>query len=292
MTANRPAPALLTAALAAIAAAPAVPAGAALIARDSFSVDGVANNGDYNVGDLNGQNSTVGIAGFAGNWGQAGTASTGDGDADLGQLSGSLVAGPTFSGLIRTDGSNADRSLFHTVAGVPASGRYFFSFLFDSTSLSNIASLGLTPQGLRNPQPVQGVRVGVNGAAGDIVLIVDSARTVLVDDYSVNTTYFALVEVTNDAAGPDTITASIYSSTAADLSAPLGSATTTGEVTGELTNLALSKQFANSAGGVVVRFDEFRFGTELGDVAVVPEPSSVGLLGLGGLLLAARRRRA
>lgn len=42
----------------------------------------------------------------------------------------------------------------------------------------------------------------------------------------------------------------------------------------------------------VATIDEIRFGTSLTDVGVVPEPGSLALLGLGGLLIGTRRRRA
>ena len=37
-------------------------------------------------------------------------------------------------------------------------------------------------------------------------------------------------------------------------------------------------------------FDEIRFGLTVGDVGLIPEPSSLALLGLGGLMIARRRR--
>ena len=285
MTLTRTTPALLIAALAGTASA-------APIASDSFSVDGDPMTGDYNAGNLQFQNPSVGSTGFTGPWGFDGGGSTGDLDADTGGLTASLVAGSTLPGLIRTDGSGtSDRNLFREIASVPSSSQYFYSFLLNSGAGTD-AAFGLTPEGARDPEPSEGVRVGVDSAGGDdIVLIVDSTQVNVLDDYAAGTTYFVLVDIMNDAAGTDTITASVFSDTTTDLDTPLGTQTLTGEISGELGFLNASRQSTNF-GAAFTRFDEFRFGTELSDVSVIPEPASAGLLGLGGLLLAARRRRA
>lgn len=50
----------------------------------------------------------------------------------------------------------------------------------------------------------------------------------------------------------------------------------------------ISMQQRNSGGAII--YDELRFGASFNDVVVVPEPASLGLLGLGGLLIGRRRR--
>ena len=282
----------LTLAATTLAALTPFAASATPIASDSFSVDGTAGNGDYNVGNLIGQDSDVGITGFTGNWGVTG-GSTGDLDADTGGLTSSLTPGTTLPGLIRTDGGGGSiRSVFHEFTSVPDSDQYFYSFLLNSGA-STVASLGLTPIGNVGSQPNEGVRVGVDSTDGDdIVLIVDSTRINVLEDYVAGTTYFVLVDITNDDAGLDSITASVFSDTATDVSGtPLGAQTLTGEISADLTHLAAVRRSTNG-GAAFTRFDEFRFGTELSDVAIVPEPASLALAGLGGLCLLGRRRRA
>ena len=288
----------ITTLAAAATAALAAQASAALIASDSFSVDGTPGNGDYNVGNLNDQNPTVGLTGFVNqDWRQSNGGATGDVDVEMGGLTAALVPGTTLPGNVRSDGNpNNARGIYHELASVPSSDSYFFSFVL-SSEYGNSMTLGLTPiGGFNSGDYVDGVSVGVddNGAGtggNDLVFRVESGRIVLIEDYDQTTTYFALVEIANDDAGTDTITASIYSDSTLDLSSPLATATTTGEVTADLTHLAFKKQDNLAATGGA-KFDEFRFGTEIADVTAIPEPASAGLIGLGGILLAARRRRA
>ena len=89
----------------------------------------------------------------------------------------------------------------------------------------------------------------------------------------------------NFVAGNDTIDVWV-NPTAADLTGPAD-----GQLTGaefDFDHVAIST-FGNFATGTL---DEIRIGTELTDVALVPEPSSTALLGLGGLALILRRRRS
>ena len=266
-------------------------ASADLIASDSFAVDGVNNNGDYNADRLFTQNPSVGATGFTGAWVNSPNQSTGDLAAVTGGLNAALVTGSTAPGNATTTGGSSVRNVFHQFSSVPSSSKYFYSFLLNSSGVSAQGAMGLTPLGRRDPEPTEGVRVGVEG--GNIVLIVDSARTNILSNYATDTTYFVLVDITDNGAGvSDAITASVFSNTATDVSAaPLGTSATTGMITGELTSLNAAQK---ASGGAVTRFDEFRFGTELTDVVnvvVVPEPASLALLGLGTLMLLPRKRR-
>ncbi len=261
------------------------------IASDSFAV-GVSNG--YTVGNLTGQNPSFGASGFSANWSPL-SGSTSDLVAETGGLTASLVQGSTQPGQASHIGTgNNTRANYHRVSSVPASTEYYFSFLLSSTA-GNAAQFGLSPQGAQNALPTQGVRVGVT-AANNIVLYVDGLPSTILTGYTPSTTYFVLVDIANVAGtGNDTVGARVFSSTATDLSTPLGTATpiTTADISGDLTYLGLSKNATTSTGA---DFDEFRFGTTIADVAnitAVPEPSSVAMLlgGFGLLVVRAMRRR-
>jgi len=51
----------------------------------------------------------------------------------------------------------------------------------------------------------------------------------------------------------------------------------------------ISMQQRNSGGAII--YDEIRFGSTYADVIGVPEPGSLALLALGGVMIASRRRR-
>lgn len=83
--------------------------------------------------------------------------------------------------------------------------------------------------------------------------------------------------------GLDTLT--LYNIT--DVNAPLPTSFAT--MTADLDNTLFDTLAFESH--QVATIDEIRFGTELSDVGVVPEPGSLALLGLGGLMIGYRRRR-
>ncbi len=263
---------------------------ASIIASDSFSTAGGA--GTYNSGSLYNQNPTVGLSGFSGAWGNSNTQTTGDMAAQTGGLSHVLVTGGTQAGSVTSAGGTSTRGVYHQLTSVPNSSTYYFSFLMSSAG-SRVASLGLRQQGAHDTAAsntsLGGVSVGFSGS--NIVAWVNgTATTSIISNYTTNSTYFTLVEILNNGVGNnDTVNIKIYASGNTDLSNPNGSISITNQdVTGKLTHLAAIKGTGTT--GVHASLDEFRFGTSLASV-VIPEPASLALMGLGGLLMLGRSRK-
>ena len=288
----------LTAAAATVACT--TSAQAVLIASDSFATD--VGGDDYTDGaQLRGQSPTVGVTGFAGDeeWLGAGTSSLFSTSAT--SLTHPLVAGTTMQGSVGDfDGGFDDRSNERDLISVPTSTEYFFSFLFQGNGLID-GSFGLANGGTGSnddPRELTGVQVGVGDSDldtdtdfDDVLLYINGTPTTILTDYDTSTTYLALVSII-DVAGVDTITASVFAS-GDSLTSPSGTAVGTATLSaGDLDELALARDTEQSSALDPDLFvDEFRFGTEITDVVVIPEPASLALLGLGGLMLLPRRRR-
>lgn len=268
---------------------------AALLASESFAV--VASG--YTVGQLYGQNPSVGLSGFTGNWTNSDVTATNSLAIETGGLTASLTPGTLRAGQASTTGTTADRAVFHqfSTTGIGTTNTtYYYSFLLNSSHTTR-AAFGLNALGLRTPPSGLGSLLGVNvgvttiSLVNTVVLYVNGATSTLLSNYTADTTYYVLVDITNNTAGNDLVNARLFSNTATDLLTPLGqSLAQSGEVSANLGYLGFTTD-NNIGNGMNV--DEFRFGTALLDVSTVPEPTTFAmLLGTLGLLTMLRRRRA
>lgn len=155
----------------------------------------------------------------------------------------------------RWDSGNAGASGFDGIAVASVEGGDKLNLVaYDGTAGTRIVSDGITGTGVGSGVHMVVVEVSLNsGTAGADVLSLYSVA----DDGSLDAGDLGLAI--------DTIEANIDEST--------------------LTTLSFTRQ-------VNVNYDEYRITTTLDEALGVPEPGSLALLGLGGLLIGARRRRA
>ncbi len=199
--------------------------------------------------------------------------------------SGQDVYAPLSSAYTIGDGTTFNIGLDLTVASAQAGGDYFLH------TTPTVGNSSLFFDRLFVKSSGAGFVLGYAGTSGGTTTY---GTTVL----SLNTDY-RIVLVYNAVAGPTNDTASLYvnptdtsmeSDNSAYLSAvPWGSNTAEGDV---VAGINLRQGSATAAAGVDV--DNLEAGTSFGDVAAVPEPSSLAILGIGcvaGISFFIRRQR-
>ncbi len=280
------------------------PAQAALIAYDSFSVDGIADNGDYNAAPLQGQGPSVGSGGFTGNWMSA-SGSTGAQRAFGAALTHPNMPGTPQTGIGTTlhgviiPASNvgtAHRRVSRKLDFVPPDGTYYASFLQQYAAqttpyATHYLGFGALQGTDGNYDTWVGNYVGLYDGGLDFYKgtgnALTSQTTNLVESVTIGETYMVVLEIAYSTSGSDSITVRVYDSSSTEMANQA------------FTGLAVNLDYLvfGSRGHAIdaTRTDEFRFGTELSDVffaAVVPEPNAVMLLAVGllGLLVCGRRR--
>lgn len=287
---------------------------AAMIASDSFA-SGNAESGYYGTGTLMNKNPTVGVSGFNGAWSTA-YSHTGDLASKNMSLSHAMIPGSQADGLIYTTTGPTARQIFRKIdwegAGVSPTDEaaYWFSFAMSTSGGERVGALGLRGTNPwtsgagtlmdSNPGPNSGLTVNNPDLIGisvgfdnsSLAVWVDGSKTAIPNsEVTAGETYFVLANIVNDPSGVDQVTVNIYSQnqTLADLDEPFATVSFDAELTGKLHNLSAQK-LAAAGTDTEIYFDEFRFGTTMNDV-VVPEPTTLTMLGLSGLVALGRRRR-
>lgn len=265
------------------------PSHAALVASESFALGAAGQaDGSYDVDslkDVSNPGATLGTTGYLGSWENG----TGAHYVTTGGLTHALTTGSVAEGRLvafsgtGTAGRAQPRSLNYT----PTDGTYYFSALFRKTTATTTYDM------------VAGVTGGIGGSNGAYTLgsdfmmgIVDGGFTVTTagadtelitaGSFSLNETYFGLMEINYSTAGNDSATVTVYD----------GASTLVAQQAFTGLDLTLTHfGVATNNYSPDVSTDEFRYGTELSDVSTIPEPSSAALIGLAGLTLLRRRRR-
>ena len=252
---------------------------------------------DYSPGAFDNA-SQAGGTGLTGAW--SGTGASDQWDVTSGGLTftGLSTTGNAASRISASGNSASTRSIDGAALTslTPANGMIFFTVLVQDTNFSSgnsngammivdgtltggagdpLATGSLSGFGVSfNDLNVHAIVAAGAGSSNSAVLIPNAAG----DD----NTYLLLGQIDWVSAGNDTLT--LYQVT--DVNNPFGGASVSIQADinqGNLSHLLLGSR-------QIETFDEIRFGLTVGDVGLIPEPSSLALLGLGGLMIARRRR--
>jgi hypothetical protein len=263
------------------------PAEAVLIATDSFAT--TAGGADYAVGGLAGQNPTVGLSGFTGAW-NTGTAAF---VLANGGFTHPLSIGIPLPGQINafsSAGTNP-RNLSRAINYVPTDGTYYASVLLNKSAANNTLDLfaGLGPLQSVSAGFTSVVSASIGFFNGGLGFLSNGTVTTLLSDAQVNVgeTYLGLLRFDYSTTGADTVTASIYNGSSALVANQVFSGLNLDGNLGRF--IVVTNNFDTT-----VSLDEWRFGTQLSDVVVVPpapEPATCTLLAMGIVAVAMKRRR-
>ncbi len=281
---------------------------ASLIASDSFVTSGSAdtNNGIYQAG--------LGIYSVPNKYVQGGSM-VGFEASDWAGSSGILKAnstgltsgGATYAtgGSLRYDGKvdTTTRAVRHALDAYTGSSTYYVSMLMSSEILATVGSVyGGFNSGTDAyvADPAYGIFFGFagNGTGMDLVIrqresfgggVFGLTNTVLAAA-SANTTYQLVAKIDVNANGSEeAVTVWLNPTSMSDTPvATFGTGAGVFSMQND-TSISVMSMSANNFGGGV-SFDEMRLGTTWADVAV-PEPATIGLLGMGTVLILFLRKR-
>jgi len=299
---------LLVAASIATAVSTSITASAAVISSESYWTQATPSGGSYGAGGIAQNSSPDNTAVVQGNTGFNATnkwlsQTSAIGVINTTSLSGSVVQGTTQSGSVDFIAKGVDRTSNRQLASVPTlASTYYLSGLVKVGALANLGTGEYLTSGFLGSAPAfstinlsTGFHYGVRNVAGTVYLAVfaggNAYNLLALDSTTVTNTYQIVLKLDVNASGVDTLTAWYATNNASSLTQGLA-ATSVETWTGasSLDYYALQSH-TTVADNRLVYFDEMRLGTALADVTTIPEPATVGLSLLGGILVLLMRRR-
>ncbi len=208
----------------------------------------------------------------------------------LADVSSTVGNGLSFTGVTSSGGSAQLNTVLDVHSAAIGTGVSFYaSALFNKADTTGRVSVGF----LYNPAPATPTYFAGFGINGDGKLTAGDGRlnttwtTAAATSVTTATTAMlvAYVDVTAH-------TISVWNVT--DTTAPLGTPGVTFSISSNSVNVnSISVSYTGNNKTAINRIDELRVGTTLADVGIVPapEPASLGVLALGGLLLIQSRKR-
>jgi len=230
----------------------------------------------------------TGGTGWSGAWSITGGSPTVVAAYDGVSLSNTAFTGAGFSpvgGSLKNDhDANGAQRSFANAIDLEADGAVYFSYLIsmsEPTVRDDVTFIG-------SDSPPFEVRLSNEVAATGGSGTFQSVNLGL----TAGTTYFVVGKITTSAAGNDFMSAKVYASGDTVSATEEFDVTSAGSaVGGTLTGIQFYQGDSANNDGDPTTYDEFRLGTTWQSVAV-PEPASLALMGLGGLLMLSRRRAA
>jgi len=213
------------------------------------------------------------------------------------------LAGSSATGSIQLTpfATGTDRNSSRALAATPStSSSYYMSGLIRGTTVAadgKAGTAGFMPSVAVNTFDIStGIHMGVHVEGGELKIAAfannQTYNLVNLSTVGLTTVHQVVLRLDVDDSGDETLSAWYAIDGATSLTQGLAP-TNIGDFwssAGDLGTFALQIRAAGASNQIVGFIDEMRFGTSLSDVTVIPEPATIGMLGVSFVTLFLRRR--